>query len=150
LYQLYSLWSGIFSGREKEDPNNTVSGSAKEQPTNNSFHNIAYGKCSYLVSCDCGSFLSTNTTKHIFKGFFQKWNLFLKNFESSDYCDCILYLHKCQRQVTNGSHGKYLAFALYSMRNMRISSNLLPSLNTNSTYKYYMFILWNTTLNFLI
>jgi hypothetical protein len=61
-------------------------------------HNIAYGNCSYPVSCDCGSFFSTKTTRHMYKGFFKKWNLFLKNFESSDYCDCVLYMHKCQRQ----------------------------------------------------
>jgi hypothetical protein len=50
----------------------------------------------------------------MYKGFFKKWNLFLKNFESSDYCDCILYIHNGQGQVTNGSHGEYFAFALYN------------------------------------
>ena len=103
--------------------------SEKEEPTNNSFHSIAYGNCSYPVSCDCGSFLSTNTAKHMYKGFFKKWNLFLKNFESSDYCDCILYIHKGQGKVTSGSHGKYLAFELYIMLNMRITLTLLPSFN---------------------
>jgi hypothetical protein len=49
----------------------------------------------------------------MYKGFFKKWNLFLKNFELSDYCDCILYIHKGQGKVTPKSHGKYLAFELY-------------------------------------